>query len=436
MLDKAIHILLSRKFAVELLVIMVVLLILGTSLPDISGMTPREAETLQAAKPLLFRISAALQLQSLIASPYFLILPLLIFLSTAACTARRSRSGARKEGGFLHEASGASDMGPEEIGALLASERWRVTRSGGSVTADKGSFGFWGSIVFHLGLLLIFVAVVISSLTQFNAELLLTEGFPVRLGRDTFVKIYKGNGLASLPPATVLLRKFTSEYENDVYEKDFAAHLLIDGKEREVHVNRPADIGDFQIALHRFGFAPSFRITDSTGKEILNATINLVLAGGQEDSFRIPGTPYEVQARFFPDFATEGKRIGSRTPVPNNPVFLLRVTEQGRETGEGLIGLNRTETIGGLTITFDGLNYWADMIVSRDYGLWFFAGSVFLIVLGLAVRFGLSDKQLVVTAGEGRISIRGWCKYYPMFFEDQVQRIIDKAAAGKYNSTS
>jgi len=257
MFDKVIRILLSRRFAVYLLILMVVFLILGTSLPDINTMTPEETDAFRTGRPLLFQVSNALQMQSLISSPYFLVLPLLIFLSTTLCTVKRLIQRRKKEGGFYRETSGPTTMDLVEISSLLSSEKWSVVRKNDSLVADKGGFGFWGSILFHLGLLTVFVAVVVSSLTQFSAELLLTEGFPVRLGKDAFVKIYKSRGLSAIPSSLIELKRFVPFYEKDRFAKDFSAELLIDDIQKDVHVNRPIKIGGFQLSLHRFGFSPS-----------------------------------------------------------------------------------------------------------------------------------------------------------------------------------
>ncbi len=422
----------SRTFALYLLVVMLAFLVVGSLLPDIDTMAEGEIVKASQARPYLYWLSGILRVQRLMSSPYFLALPVLIFLSTAVCTSRRVLFRTRKEGGFTCEAAGITNMGIRDIASLLSDQKWALREQANGLIADKGVSGFWGSVLFHAGLLLMFVAVVVSARTRFNAELLLTEGFPVQLGSEAFVKIYKSNGLASLPQATIELKRFVPTYERDIYKKDFSALLSVNGESREVHVNRPVEIGDFQLNLHRFGFAPSFRIADQAGREVLNATVNLVLADGASDSFLVPGTLYEVRAQFFPDFFSDGGKSRSRSALPKNPVFLLTVKHMGQQIGKGLIRLGDASEIGGLTITFDGLNYWTDMIVSKDHGVWLFAWSFVLIVLGLTVRFALPDKQLFITVSGKDITIKGWCKYYPSFFEDEVKTLLEKTGVERY----
>lgn len=433
MFGKIFRVFLSRKFAVSLLIVMAALLAVGTSLPDVTAMSPGEAEALRAARPVLFRISDALHMQSLISSPYFLLMPLLIFLSTTVCTLKRLGGRSRKEGGFYYERSGPVSAGIEKAVSLLSSAQWSVTRKDGLVTAAKGGFGFWGSILFHAGLLMIFVAVAVSALTQFNAELLLTESFPVTLGPAAFVKIHKKNGLASLPPAVLELKRFVPRYEQDRFATDFSAQLLIDGFPRDVHVNKPVEINGFQLSLHRFGFSPSFRITDRHGSEILNANINLVVVGGKEDSFAVPDTSYVIHTEFFPDFYAEKGRYGSRSVIPKNPVFLISVASESRETERKLVPLGETVTAGDLTINFNGLNYWIDLIVGRDYGIWILAAGLAAGVLGLALRFGIPDKELEARFEGDTLYLTGWSKYFPAFFQDEMDELLKKMSEPGYN---
>ncbi len=314
----------------------------------------------------------------------------------------------------------------EEIFSIFSSEKWRVVREDDTLKATKGGYGFHGSVLFHLGLLVVFIAVVVSSITRFSAELLLTEGFPMKLGKDAFVKIYKNRWLSEVPSSVVELKRFVPSYEKGKFAKDFSAELSIDGARKDVHVNKPADMGGFQLSLHRFGFAPSFKVTDEKGREVLNATVNLVVVGGKEDSFLIPNTPYLIYTEFFPDFFYDNGRFGSRSIVPKNPVFLLRMTSNGRELGRNFVRLGDTVDIGGLYIKFDALNYWVDLIVGRDYGLWIFAAGFGMGVLGLALRFVFPDKQMEISITGNKALIKGWTKYFPDFFEEEIRRIVEK----------
>jgi cytochrome c biogenesis protein ResB len=334
--------------------------------------------------------------------------------------------GSRKEGGFFYEVSSRTVIQLEDIKSMLSSEKWSITEEDNHLVAKKGKAGFWGSLLFHLGLLIVFIAGVISSLTRFNAELLLTEGFPVMLREESFVKIYKNNSILSIPPSIIELKKFIPLYEKGIYAKDFSAKISIDGVERELRVNRPIDIGGFQLSLHRFGFSPYFRITENNGKELLNANINLVVIGGKEDSFTIPDTFYVIYTKFFPDFFSKNGRVGSRGIVPKNPVFFLRIFYDNKELGRGMVKLGSTITIDELNISFKDLNYWVDLIVSKDYGVWLFSIGLAIGIFGLIMRFILPDKQLKINVVGNRVYIKGWTKYFPSFFEDEINKVLEK----------
>lgn len=393
------------------------LLAVGSILPE-PGTSPADT----TSRHLYLQLLSLVQPRHFVGSPLYLTLLFLIFVSTLSCTVRRFARRGERAGGFTAEVSGPAAGGIAWVEAVLAARCWRTVRNGEGLSARKGGWGWWGSILFHAGLLLLMAAGVLSAFTRFNGELLLTEGFPVVLGRGAFVAPPEGRRVA-LPPETVELRRFIPTYAQGRFAEDFEARVAVNGKEHGLHVNRPLAIGAFQLNLNRYGFAPTFRITDASGRELLNATLELAVVGGEKDSFAIPGTPYRVETRFFPDFVAKGGEIGSQSPLPRAPVFWLTLSANGKRLGRTLVRLGRQEALGPLTVRFSGLAYWVDLFVTRDDGLWLFVAGFIAGLFGLAVRFLLPDKELTVTVAEDLVTLTGWTRYCPAFFADELARL-------------
>lgn len=342
-LNKILKFLISRKFAACLLVSSAVLLIVATTLPPLDNRP-------KIGRPYYRKFIQVFGMSGVTSSPYFLILPAFVFMSTFLCTI--DRIWKRK----------AMDA------------------------------GFFGSVVFHSGILTIIFAGVVSMLTLFSGELLLAEGYPTPLGREGFLKIWREPTLmkSGLPRGMVTLESYKSVYAGNS-PVDYEARLILEmnGAVRKevVKVNKPLYISGFQYTLNRYGFSPGFMVQDEKGNTLMDAFINLVIVEGDEDYFEIPGTGAKLYVRFFPDFEMTKNGPGSKSRLPDNPVAAVKVKLGNQESRFRLIKKGEKAYIMGYNITFDDLKYWNHFLVNRDMGLPFLVVGVFLLTGGLIVRF-------------------------------------------------
>lgn len=288
-------------------------------------------------------------------SPYFLILPAFIFISISLCTVDRFMKRGQKD------------------------------------------IGFWGSMVFHAGLLTIISAAVVTRLTLFSGELLLAEGFPAPLGREGFIKIWdEPIGGIRLPEGVIALEYFKSIYKGD-FPVDHEAKVRLEMKggtmEKTVRVNEPLMLDGLQYALNRYGFSSAFVVQSDKGEVLLDAFINLVIVDGGEDYFEVPGAGARVYVRFFPDFDMTKDGPVSKSRLPNNPVVAVKVTTLGKESKYRLIKKGETAEVMGLRISFQDLRYWAHFLVSRDRGVPVFLAGFIVGVAGLMIRFLTMQKN-------------------------------------------
>lgn len=419
---------LSRRVAVVLLIITLAFLLLSTRFPDVTTAT---------------------------GSPFFLILPLLIFLSILTCTLNRLRQRRIKPpdaAAFRFKKTLTINNGWDEARAVdyLVKKGWRYPHplnrattqgcpykgEGGYMVMGKGGQGFWGSMVFHAGLLLMLTAAVITFATLFSAELLLTEGQAVPLGREGFLRAGRDPlWPVRMPEGEIVLERFKAVYEKEKFPVDYTATVMVKDNKGErfidVKVNDPLYLGDLQYTIYRYGYAPGFLIKDGKGDVLFDGYVSLRLMDNTEDFFEIPGTDMTVYVRFFPDLVMTEDGPVSRSRVPNNPHFGLRIKKVIGEPGKGkMVKMGSSVEMEGLSIMPSELRYWAYFVVVRDSGKPILFVSIVLMTVGLIIRFIYHEKWLMIRydateGGRHNLEVSGFSRYFPGLFESEVEGIAD-----------
>jgi cytochrome c biogenesis protein ResB len=452
-LKKIYRFLISRQFAVWSLVLLALLLIVAGTLPDLSLLSENEFARLSETRPILFWISSHLQVSNLTRSPIFLILPGTVWLSTALCMIRRlrrevpqtARRQAAADSYMPDMATTFVDRSIEavrgKIREILGGGRWRleeVTENGAvRYIAQKGRQGYWGSIVFHLSMLVFLIGIIMSILGRFDAEMILTEGQSLHFAEDKMLRVNKQGKLSPrLPGTQITLSKFESEFVQDKYPVDYAAYLMLtdawgNTHKEKVRVNHPLKHDRWEIFLHRYGFAPRFEIRNEQGKPVFDSFVNLIISRpDQIDHFDVPRENLRIETRFFPDHERDGERSVSRSPVPKNPVMRVRALEDGDPIGEADIPLGESAHMGEYQLRFADLRYWAWFGVVYDPGYVPIIVGFILCVAGLGVRFTDSEKLVHIKVEQREdsvhVALAGRSRYFPALFESEIGDIVKK----------
>jgi cytochrome c biogenesis protein ResB len=429
--------------------------IVSGTLPNFSTLTEREFAELKESRPVLHWISANLQVYQLIRSPLFLILPGAIWLSTALCMIRRLRreiprsmEPSRTRNADFGAAANVTIDRPlssvvERISGILRGRRWQAEEVGenGEVHyfAQKGAQGFWGSVVFHLSMLVFLIGIIASILGRFDAEMILTEGQTFSFAEDQMLKVNgKGRLSPELPGTLVSLDRFESRFEQGKFPVDYAAHMsLMDGplsiRKDTVRVNQPLKHDRWQIFLHRYGYAPRFEIRDRSEKLLFDSFVNLVFTeANQTDHFDVPLLPLRLEAQFVPENGKQGEFVVSRTPTPENPSLRIRAIADGEPIGEQEVLLGDTASFGAYVIKFAEMRQWAWFGIVYDPGYGLIIVAFTLCVAGLAHRFVFTEKWLQVKVeaqGDAAlVSLTGRSRYFPALFEKEMQDIREQMA--------
>ncbi len=437
----------SRRAAIAAMLTMAAVLALASLVP--ADLDPGRLATLRWRRPVLARI-LRLHPERVASSPLFLLLPGLVFASTAFSIWERVRRERDRRGrpvalerfratAELHLPGSARDASKEaRLEARGSGYRLEGAADSLVCVVSRGGVGFAGSIVFHVGLLVVLTGVAVSTVTRTNAELLLAEGFPIALGPEAVLHPTRQGALERLRGTTVAMRDFTAEFARGFSPVDFGAVLELTRagappRAEVVRVNEPVWVNGFQLTLYRYGFAPELTVTGRGGRVLTEgAALLRVLPPGTEDGLALPGGD-ELQVALYPDHELRGAESTSRSLAPVNPVLRVRWLTGGTEVAHALLRPGETASLGTGRVTFANLRYWADFQLGRDLGLpWIALGSA-LIALGLALRFLFDPQVLRFEATEladgCRLEIVATSRYFPALNEDRAERLRARLAA-------
>ncbi|HEY5513973.1 MAG TPA: cytochrome c biogenesis protein ResB, partial [Geomonas sp.] len=297
--------------------------------------------------------------------------------------------------------------------------------------AERGiALGFWGSLAFHAGLLLCFIAIPLSAFNSFSGNLLLTQGAVVPLREG--VRPDHGADPCTLPAGTVSVEDLRGIYLKGKFKLDFGGTLLLDRDGRAERlpfsVNQPVSSGGFQFSLQEYGFAPRLVVTGA-GLPAFDYFLNLTHPE-EGDYFPLPKGGLRLFVALLPDFFRDKDKIGSRSREPRNPYLLVKVFQGEKVLVERLVKVGESVEVEGYSIAAQQLGNWVNLAVSRERGLLFIILGSLVVTLGLLVRFLSNERRLELeilpAAGGCSCRLKGYSRYYPAFLENEVVGFFDK----------
>lgn len=290
-------------------------------------------------------------------SPFFLIIPVLLFLSLSSCAIKRF------------------------------------------VSASTRDIAFWGSFVFHAGMLVVIAAASMETLTRFSATLNLLQGAPVALdGKDSLDSPVNPFNAGKVQFLNIELEDYRAAYVDERFPVRYTASVGIGIMEENVYrnikadieVNRPFHYEGYTFLFQSSQYSPRLIFKDKDAKIVLNDYLRLSNITANEDSLDIPEAGLKLYTRFFPDVFREDGKVGSRSPVLKKPAFGIRVTERDnpfKDIWKGLLKNGDKAAFNGMTLEFADLKPYVVIEVVKDASYWgIFAGWI-LIVAGLAARY-------------------------------------------------
>lgn len=318
--------------------------------------------------------------------------------------------GVQRPGGLIGT---AVNMVEQELRRRRYNTRTVRIPGNWEVHASKGGSGVWGSVLFHVSLLLVLAAVVLGTSLSFRASVNLTEGqaFDARVdkyGKQSIGRWYQ----PAAQPLTFRLVRVDPDY--DVNGQSTLASLVVptlEGKSTRFSTPTPVYINHglrhAGVTIHQgrnFGFAPQLIIEDAAGKRVFEGYASLATLSGPEkesylDRFDIGSKDKQLRAELelFPDAVYRNGVYLSKSALPKNPVLRVVLREDGKIVLDQFIRQWADASGGGYAVHFGSLRRWSQIDLSDAPGVPVLLVATLLGSLGLALRLlGVRRRILVV----------------------------------------
>ena len=382
-------------------------------------------------------------------SGWVIILIVILFLNTLACTVQQFRvlpktKGQRKlnlvaktNNSFDLKCPTAGKLNPS-IARFLAAKRLAYSYQDNAYVIEKNKLGKYGSVVFHISLLLMLLGFTLSSLMSMEGTMVITEGQtrPDEPSSYVFLRLAPFFPPANEDKFAVTLQQLKINYPGQGVPDDYSSAITLttnSGTTKEALVTKSAPAYLDGISFHQdlYGYAPAVVIKDKTGRLILETYVNLATrsqpsAQTYEDSFTVPGTELKVGLTFFPDLSKKENYItGSYQPV--NPGLQVLVSQGEQVLFSGSAAIGETIEFGNYQVGFPDFRRWSAIMISKDPGLPLVYSGFLLAVAGLIMIYLLSPQKIYIYLQQegsySRVIIGGTSRRYPQRFQELIEEL-------------
>jgi len=346
----------SMRTALVLLFLLALGSVPGSVLPQ-EGIDPQAVQQYYAAHPSLAPLLARLSLFDVFASPWFAAIYLLLFASLAGCVIPRTfrLAGSARQPPpqapanlsrlpltARHETTLPPDEALAAAAAVLSAKRFRLRTGDGWISAEKGYLREAGNLLFHLALLVLLAAVCVGGMFGYKANRLLVVGDSFANTATDLDAFHPGREVsaADLQPFTIALDSFKASYITSGALRGqpsrfdalirFSPEPGAPMRGYSLRVNHPLTVDGVRVFLIGHGYAPTFRVTDGTGRVVFDGPVPFIAveqAGlTSEGVIKVPDAhPQQLgfAGVFLPTAVDVNGKLGSAFPAPLNPAVSL-----------------------------------------------------------------------------------------------------------------
>lgn len=447
----------SRKLATILLVFLILLAMVGATVPQQSVYPAADFMQWQQDNPLLSRLAIKLKLVRLFESPLFVGCSLMLCLSLLLCSVRRMflLVTGREERNTVDdldktpqncvtfETPSATENILAPIERLLKKQRFNCSAdSPRSLYAVRGRWGAFGSVLFHFSFLILLLGVVASTWARLEGTFTLTEGQSFRGHQDGYGFVRHAPLVSRhLFPFQFNFEELIRVDEPEILYRNRVT-LQEENGERLDTLIRPfhaLTYRGYTFYQQDHGFSPALVFRNKQGGILLNAFVALQTRRlgdhiGYEDYFTVPGFKLTAHLTLYPDADMNDGIPFNRSEYPENPLLMVKVTNNENTSFEGSVRLGESVDAGNFTIEFREVRYWSSFRVVRDLGLPFIYGSFAIGIIGYFVRlFSIREVLQVAvnsTAEGHQVTVSGSTEQNQALFSEKFEDIVSTLKQG------
>ncbi|WP_306532932.1 cytochrome c biogenesis protein ResB [Geobacter sp.] len=397
---------LSRKTVITLILLMLGAILLGYSFPQRFLTPPPELDTWQLANPTLAKLSRGLALDHVYTSPWFAVLLALFLVSLCFSTWEQFRIALRKSREGISEGeSFETPISAAELAAGLRSLGYlKLGGRDGANRFVRHPWGYWGNFLLHLGIVVSIASSLLILLCEKRAVIDLLEGEVHQPGAE-WIKEERGllAGKLILPEAVRLDRVVPEYYDNDNMRQLTTDFSFVDAAGRatpfSMHINksvRHKGMRIFQGKSHGRAFFVKF--TGRDGQEhgevfSLDQPVDRNTASYKD--FVLTWLPSELKTKYYGD-------AERRSLDGNNPLFVMRLMEDGKVAAELPLKVGETGRLGDYSAQLVKVERWGGLIFIDTTGMAGIFLGFFIVCLGGSLSYFCPPRECSLSpAGSG-----------------------------------
>lgn len=449
----------SVKLTIVLLILLAIVSILGTLIPQQQG----AVEFAKSLTPGMFRFLSTLQLFDMYNAPWFRLLIGFLALNLIVCSINRFPSTWKRftakpapdrskpfENAPVENRLKVRDNADEtanRVEKLFQSRyknvRKKVNGSNHFFFGEKGRFSYFGVYVVHLSVLLILIGGLVGSFFGFEAYVNILEG-------EKTDRIIITNTRKSLITNTrkslnlgfeVRCDKFSVDFYKTGAPKEFKSILtfLVNGKavqKSDLLVNHPVEFGGITFYQASYGAVPGKEVRLSIHGKSNKPVLTEMNVKGETD-YPLPGGEgtYKVV-----DMRSDIMHLGpavlvSIQPKKGNPMEFWVFKDQAavrKKLPPPMLASAKfnPSAFSPYTFSLKGIKtlYYTGLQANRDPGVPIVWAGCFLMVSGLFITFFLSHKRMWVRVlkegANARIEVAGTTNKNPVGLQSELHHLI------------
>ena len=402
-------------------------------------------------------------------SPWFSAIYLLLFISLVGCVLPRSFHYFKEifkappaAPSILNtmESFQVSPASLERAEAWLKKNRFRISKTSDSISAEKGYLRETGNLLFHLSLIVVLLGIAGSSVFGMRGEAIVNVGERFINTPTNYDNLTPGRffSLESLPTFTIRVNNFSATYDRKTsqaldYELKVTTKDSLDSSEvnQIVKVNKPLTFGSTRVYLQANGYSPLVTVRDSAGIVKFEGPVPFLPQDSNLSSIgaiKVPDMKPQIGfvSSFFPTAARDEVRGGfSSFPELLDPRLLVSVWKGDLKMDDGVpqsiyridttdmeriglwalsIGESYSFEVG--SITLNGVVPWVNLQVVRDPGKQYALIGSILAIVGLLISLFIRQRRIWVREVGGSLEIAGLALNKLPGLEDEIGKMIQE----------
>lgn len=429
----------ARRLSLGLILLVIALIYLSTLIPQEIDSTPGKLEAWRLAHPGLLWLVDGVKLHRIHGQPWFSAAILLSALALAMSSfdqlvlaRKRLLSTGSTSGEEL-----ASGVPEQVLRAVARTHHYRPVEicSNDQLKFVRNSWGYFGSLLLHLGMTLVIIASLYVSLTGRQGALILTEGEQRTRQQPWDIS---EQGMLSAPlqlPGTIRLDRVRVRFDNkNQPEEVFSDLSIIDESGRidklTASINRIPSYRGLRI-YHASQYGTTFVVefTDRNGlshreRILAQQPVNLI-AAGYSDAFGVTWSPYLFAAKYYAD----GER---KSMLTGTPELTIRMLDGKREVGRTIVPPGRSIPLGEYSLRLVETEKWAKLIIVDNSGMPVVFTGFAIIMLGGLLHYLLPPRELIaIRQQDGSYRVRWKATSFADFFAEERDMLATKLRGEK-----